>query len=59
MDDFKLFSRDKSKLQHELTTVKTFSKDIQMEFGLDKCITAVFMHGKLTKSQNISLITRQ
>lgn len=59
MDDFKLFSRDKSKLQQELTTVKTFSKDIQVEFGLDKCITTVFVHGKLTKSQNISLITRQ
>jgi hypothetical protein len=53
MDDFKLFSRDKSKLQQELTTVKTFSKDIQMEFGLDKCITAVFMHGKLTKAKTL------
>jgi hypothetical protein len=59
MDDFKLFSRDKSKLLQELTTVKTFRKDIQMEYGLDKCITAVFIHGKLTKSQNIRLITRQ
>jgi hypothetical protein len=26
-----------------------------MEFGLDKCATAVFKHGKLTKSQNVSL----
>jgi len=26
-----------------------------MEFGLDKYTTAVFTHGKLTKSQNISL----
>ena len=59
MDDFKLFSRDKTKLQQELTTVKTFSDDIQMDFGLDKCIIAVFKHGKLTKSQNISLITRK
>ena len=59
MDDFKLFSRAKTKLQQELTTVKTFSDDIQMEFRLDKCITAVFNHGRLTNSQNISLITRQ
>jgi len=51
MHDFGLFSRDKTELQQELTTVKTFSND--------KCITAVFKHGKLTKSQNISLITRQ
>jgi hypothetical protein len=59
MDDFKLFSRAKTKLQQELTIVKTFSDDIHMEFRLDKCVTAVFKHGKLTKSQNISLITRQ
>ena len=26
-----------------------------MELGLDKCATAVFKDGKLTKSQNISL----
>jgi len=28
MDDFKLFSRDKTELQKELTTVKTFTNDI-------------------------------
>jgi len=28
MDDFKLFSRDKTELQQELTTVKTFTNDI-------------------------------
>ena len=28
MDDFKLFSRDKTKLQKEMTTVKTFTNDI-------------------------------
>jgi len=31
------------------------SKHLQMEVGLDKGTTAVFKHGKLTKSQNISL----
>jgi hypothetical protein len=34
MDDFKLFSRAKTKLQQELTIVKTFSDDIHMEFHL-------------------------
>jgi len=28
---------------------------MQMEFGLDKCAAVVLKHGKLTKSQNISL----
>jgi len=55
MDDLRLFSRDEIKLQQELTIVKRFSSDIQMEFGLDICAIAVFKHGKLTRSQNISL----
>jgi len=55
MDDLKLFSRGESKLQQELTIVKTCSDDIRTEFGLDRYTTAVFKHGKLTKSQNNSL----
>jgi len=35
--------------------VKTFSDNIQMEFGPDKCATAVSKYGNLPKSQNISL----
>lgn len=55
MDDIKLFSRYKTKLQQDLNTVKTFTNDIRMQSGLDKWTTAVFKHGKITKSQNISL----
>jgi len=45
MHGLKLFSTDKTELQQELSI-----DDIRMEFGLDKCTTAVFKHGKLTKS---------
>jgi hypothetical protein len=38
-----------------LTFVKVFSDDIRTEFGHDEYTTAVFKHGKLTKSQNVSL----
>jgi len=55
MDDLKLFSRGGSKLQQELPIVKTCSDDIRTEFGLDRYTTAVFKHGKVTKSQNNSL----
>jgi hypothetical protein len=55
MDDLKLFTTDETKLQQKMNNVKTFSDDIQMEFGLDKCATVVFKHDKLTKSQNLSL----
>jgi hypothetical protein len=49
MDGLKLFSRDETKLQQELTIVKTFSDNIQMEFGLGKYTSAVFKHDQLTK----------
>ena len=42
-------------LQQEMAIVKTFSDNIRMDFGPDKCSTAVFKYGKLPKSQNISL----
>ena len=35
--------------------VKTFSDEIAMEFGLDKCAKATFKHGKIVKSTNIVL----
>jgi hypothetical protein len=55
IDVLKLVYRDETKLQQEFTIIKTFSDDIQMDFGLGKWATAVFNHGKLPLSQNISL----
>ena len=52
-DILKLFSRDETELEQELTTVNTFSECIQMDFGLDKYATAVFKHGKQTKSKTL------
>jgi hypothetical protein len=36
----------------QLQTVKTFSDDIHMEFGLDKGAKFVFRKGKLVQSKN-------
>jgi hypothetical protein len=33
--------------------VITFSDDIHMEFGLNKCAKITFKRGKLTQSQNL------
>jgi hypothetical protein len=49
----KLFSRDETEFEQELTTVKTFSDCIQMDFALEKYATAVLKHGKLTKSETL------
>ena len=55
MDDLKLFAQNEKDLEDLLNIVKDFSDDIGMEFGLDKCATATFKHGKFQKSTNIQL----
>ena len=45
MYDLKLFARnDQQHDQGLLNIVKQFSDDVQMEFGLNKCVIATFFH---------------
>jgi len=37
MDDLKLFGRNKNDLKNEMKIVQTISRDINMNFGLEKC----------------------
>ena len=46
MDDLKLYACNDFELEGLLKTVKTFSDDIGMEFGLDKCAKETFKRGK-------------
>ncbi|XP_047501775.1 uncharacterized protein LOC125047544 [Penaeus chinensis] len=55
MDDLKLFAKDDGQLDQELGIVKTFSDDIQMEFGLEKCAKATIRKGKLVSGPNAKL----
>ena len=48
MDDLKLYSRNPDQLDGLLHTVRTFSDDIRMKFGLDKCAVAHFVNGNLS-----------
>ena len=47
MDDVKLFAKSRTELESLLTTVKVFSSDIRMEFGIDKCAVLVLKRGKI------------
>ena len=49
MDDLKLIAKPEEEIQKQIQTVKTFSDDIHMEFGLDKCAQITFKRGKLTR----------
>jgi len=55
MDDLKAYAMNDNQLKNLLDIVNTFSDDIKMEFGLDKCAKATFIKGKLTKTSNIVL----
>jgi hypothetical protein len=50
MDYLKLLGKPEEELQKQIQTVTTFSDDIHMEFGLDKCAKIVFKKGKLVHS---------
>ena len=57
MDDLKTYAKSDSQQAGLLNTVKTFSNDIKMEFGLDKCAKATFKRGKLTETFDLQLDT--
>ena len=55
IDDLKLISKNDQELKEQLCTVKEFSNDIRMEFGLEKCAKASFIKGKIKSTENIIL----
>jgi hypothetical protein len=55
MDDLKIFARNEKDLTALLNTVKIFSKDINMEFGLEKCATMSLKRGALKNQKPIEL----
>ncbi len=55
MDEMKTFVKDDNQQAGLLTIVKTFSDDIKMEFGLEKCAKAIFKRGQLIQITNIDL----
>lgn len=55
MDDLKLFGRDETELDKLCSVVNKFSRDIRMEFGLDKCATLVLKDGKQVVRDGIEL----
>ena len=46
MDDIKLFANNEKKLETLIHTVRIYSQDIGMEFGIEKCAMLVMKSGK-------------
>ena len=57
MDDLKLYGKNDYKLDGLLKTVKTFSDDIGITFGPDKCAKARFISRKLKYTSSIVIDT--
>ena len=55
MDDFKLYSCNEEELDSLVQTICIFSKDIQMEFGIEKYAMLVIEKGKIVKLVGIEL----
>jgi hypothetical protein len=53
MDGLKLIAKSEEELQRQIQTVKTFSGDIHMEFGLEKYAKITLKRGKLISLQGL------
>ncbi|KAI5731018.1 hypothetical protein M8J77_003330 [Diaphorina citri] len=53
MDDVKLYANNERRLNTLIEIVKTFSDDIGMKFGLDKCAKVIIDKGKVRQRDNI------
>ena len=55
MDDLKLYGNDERQIDSLINTVRVFSDDIRMEFGLKKCAVVVMKRGKVVKCDGVDL----
>ena len=55
MDDLKLYASNDQQLNQMIAIVKTFSDDIRMQFGIEKCNKITIVKGKIKPSGNIIL----
>ena len=55
MDDLKWYSSTEKELNSLVETVRVFSKDMNMEFGIQKCAMLILKRGKSVKTEGIQL----
>jgi hypothetical protein len=55
MDDLKLYGRNQREIDSQINTVRIFSEDIGMKFGLDKCARLIINRGKVQHTEGIEL----
>ena len=53
MDDFKLLGRNENVLKNEMQIGQTISKDINMNFDLEKCARICFKRGSIQRKMHV------
>ena len=55
MDDLKLYASSQKELDSLVRVVESYSRDIGMEFGMDKCAVLLMKDGKQVESEGVEL----
>ena len=55
MDNLKLFVKNVDQIDSLVNTVRIFSEDIKMEFGLSKCGVLIMKRGKVVESDGLCI----
>ena len=55
MDDLKLYARNEKDLDSLIQSVRFFSKDIGMQFGVKKCAVLIMKRGRQIKSDGVKI----
>ena len=55
MDDIKLFAKNEKGVETLIHTIRIYSQDIGMEFGIEKCALLVMKSGKRHLTDGIEL----
>ena len=55
MDDLKLFAKNEQQIDSLVNSVRVFSDDIRMEFGLSKCAVLIMKRGKVVRREGIDM----
>lgn len=55
MDDLKIYGKTKDDLEALMNTVRIYTEDIRMRFGISKCATIVMKRGKKVEDQGIEM----
>ena len=55
MDDLKLLGRNENDLENEIKIAQTISRDINMNFGLEKCARICLKRGRVQSKMYIGI----